>query len=232
MKKSKKSKAIGIISGGLDSTIALHKAKNKYHIPYCIFFNYGQKSYKYEKHACIKLSRKLKFKLIEIDISFISDFSKSSLTKQKKAIPRLRKKDLQNKKLLISTAHNVMVQNRNMIFISIAAGIAVELKCNKLITGFNKEEARAFPDNSKTFMKSINKTLQISLKPYKIKVISPTINMTKKQMINFAIKNRINLSTIYSCYTGRKKMCGKCESCIRLKNALEGINPKTLGINL
>ena len=232
MKKNRK-KAVVLISGGLDSTIALYKAMGKYNVVQGIFFNYGQKAYESEKEACKKLCRKLKIKFMEIDISFISKFSASSLTKASKKIPKLNEKDLQKRSLLIETASSVMVQNRNMIFISIGASISAEFGCEYLIAGFNKEEAVTFPDNSENFIKSINETLKISLKPKKVKVISPTMKMNKKDMIKYAISHKIDLSTIYSCYIGNKKMCGKCESCIRLKNALGYFkNSKILKINI
>ena len=219
--KNKPEKALIILSGGLDSTAALYMSLKNYSITCCVFFNYGQKAYKEEYKACKRLTSKLKLNLIKIDIPWPNIYSQSALTSKNIVIPELDTSDLKDKIKLKRTALQVMVYNRNMIFISIAARIAAELNCSRLITGFNREEAQTFPDNSKEFLKSINKTLNISLKPKKVKVISPTINMTKKQIVKYCLKKDYSLNTVYSCYKGERIMCGKCESCVRLRYAVE-----------
>ena len=42
----------------------------------------------------------------------------------------------------------------------------------------------------------------------------------KNDIVKLALKNNIPLNLVKSCYAGGEKHCGKCESCIRLKNAL------------
>ena len=52
------------------------------------------------------------------------------------------------------------------------------------------------------------------------KVVAPLINYDKNDIVKLALKNNIPLNLVKSCYAGGEKHCGKCESCIRLKNAL------------
>jgi 7-cyano-7-deazaguanine synthase len=52
-------------------------------------------------------------------------------------------------------------------------------------------------------------------------VKSYTINMTKKEIVRFGININAPFEYIWSCYRGGSKMCGKCESCQRLKRALK-----------
>jgi 7-cyano-7-deazaguanine synthase len=213
-------KALAVISGGLDSTIALFMAKKNYTIPYAVIFDYGHRAFRMELQACRKLVRPLSIKLFVIDLSWLSGLSASSLVSAKKTVPHLKRDDLKNMDLLKKTANSVLVQNRNMIFLSCAAGIALEKGCSALVVGFNAEEAMTFPDNSNSFVQSINETLAVSVSPRKIRVLSPVQHKKKKDIVRYAISNKISLNTVYSCYLGERLMCGACESCVRLKNAL------------
>ncbi|MCK5706118.1 MAG: 7-cyano-7-deazaguanine synthase QueC [Candidatus Aureabacteria bacterium] len=216
--------ALAVISGGLDSTVALYLALKKHKVKSAVFFNYGQKAFSLELRSCKKLTKRLGIKLFIIDLTWIRNISKSAITGCIKKTPKINKKDLNKKNITLKTANDVMVYNRNMIFISSAAAIGAENDCRYLITGFNAEEALTFPDNSCKFLDSINETLKASLKPIKIKVISPTIKMTKKDIVRNALKNDFPLDTVYSCYFGKEIMCGVCESCLRLKRALDANN--------
>ena len=168
-------KALAVISGGLDSTVSLFMAQKKYHVSCAILFHYGQKAFAMEKKACRRLTQDHKIELRIIDLKWLSNLSKSALFSGKQTIPRLTASDLKKPSALKKTAIQVMVHNRNMIFLSCAASLALEKNCHTLICGFNAEEAVTFPDNSHDFLASVNQTLALSTKPLKIRVISCTI---------------------------------------------------------
>ena len=52
-------------------------------------------------------------------------------------------------------------------------------------------------------------------------VISPLINYNKNDIVKLALDNAMPLDLVYSCYDAKKYHCGECESCTRLKKALE-----------
>src|SRR5439155_35646 len=54
------------------------------------------------------------------------------------------------------SAKAVWVPNRNGCFIEIAAAHAESMDAERLITGFNREEAATFPDNSKAYVGAVN----------------------------------------------------------------------------
>ena len=49
----------------------------------------------------------------------------------------------------------------------------------------------------------------------------------KNAELKLAIENNAPLDLIYSCYKGREFQCGECESCIRLRNALNSVDIST-----
>jgi 7-cyano-7-deazaguanine synthase in queuosine biosynthesis len=64
----RKSKAIVLLSGGLDSTANYILAKKFFDQTQPVFFNYGQRAYINEKKAALASSKFFSDKLIEIDI--------------------------------------------------------------------------------------------------------------------------------------------------------------------
>jgi 7-cyano-7-deazaguanine synthase len=115
----------------------------------------------------------------------------------------------------------VWVENRNTIFLSIAAAVAAEMDCPIVIVGFNAEEARNFPDNSELFIDSMNRVLEMGVsKP--VRVMSPTIAMSKHEIAAEGLRLDVPWHMIWSCYRDGEMMCGDCESCVRLLRAVSG----------
>ena len=126
-------------------------------------------------------------------------------------------KDLENPQ---NSAKSVWVPNRNGLFLNIAGSYADSFGYNYILIGANKEEAQTFPDNTQNFINSVNEEFQYSTMA-KPKVIAPLINYNKNDIVMLALKNNIPLELTMSCYNGGDKHCGICESCTRLKHALE-----------
>ena len=80
-----------------------------------------------------------------------------------------------------------------------------------------------FPTIQLIFIEAINKSLTYSTK-YNVSLISPTAALTKEEIVKEAILIDAPLDLIWSCYEGGEKMCGSCESCLRLRRALEAEN--------
>ncbi|MFH1452357.1 MAG: 7-cyano-7-deazaguanine synthase QueC [Armatimonadota bacterium] len=207
-------KSIVLLSSGLDSTVNLAMAKKHTKVILALTFDYGQASSKKEILNSKKLCKffKVKYKIIKLDFY-------KGLIKDKK-IPTIKLKDLNNIKLTKKTAQKIWFPNRNALFINIAAAFAEKLKADIIIAGFNKEEAKTFPDNSKEFVNCINRTLKYSALSGII-AKSYTQDLTKKEIVKLGIKLNAPFKYIWPCYKGGKKPCGACESCVRYLRALK-----------
>ena len=138
-----------------------------------------------------------------------------------KELPLLDKNELNNKIITVKSAESVWVPNRNALFINIAACFAESYKYKYIIIGANKEEGATFKDNSLEFIQAINDSLKNSANS-EIEVTAPLINYDKNEIVKLGLNLKAPFNLIYSCYnTQVKKHCGKCESCLRLKRALE-----------
>ena len=212
-------KAIVLLSGGLDSVVSLSVIKEKCTEIIALTFNYGQKSYLAEKKAAEQVSQYYKIENKVIDLDWLSVISTSSLT-TKDTIPYISKDNLDNISIAQNTAKSVWVPNRNGLFVNIAACFAEAYNYDTIIIGANKEEGTTFKDNTIEFVNAINTSLENSVNS-KIKLVAPLINMTKEEIVNIAIQQNVPLELIHSCYISEEKHCGFCESCQRLKRALE-----------
>ncbi|MCK9476088.1 MAG: 7-cyano-7-deazaguanine synthase [Candidatus Muirbacterium halophilum] len=212
-------KACVLLSGGLDSVVsAFYTQKYKAAVEFCLFFDYGQKAFIQEKKACEYYANLLNAKLYTIKLPFLKEITGTALVNTH-SVPSIDLNDLQDNSITTQSMLDVWVPNRNGLFLNIAGSFADSKNIDFIIAGFNKEEAQTFKDNSKSFINSINKCFKFST------LISPTVyspfySKDKSYMIKTALKLNIPLNRLYSCYNGYKKMCGICESCVRLKRAL------------
>ena len=208
-----KNKAIILLSGGLDSTVALSYAQKHTDcdVELALTFDYGQKSAENEIKASEKIAEHYEVSHKIIELPWLRDITNSSLVSGE-GIP--------NSDFMTSDSmKSVWIPNRNGLFLNIAASFCDSYGYNYIIFGANKEEGLTFPDNTEDFRGAINKTFEFStlLKP---KVLAPLINYNKNDIVKIAVRDAVPLEYIRSCYRLGEKHCGKCESCYHLKEAL------------
>lgn len=217
-----KNKSIILLSGGLDSVVSLALAQEFCSEIFALTFNYGQKSFQAERTASEKISKFYGIEHQVVDLPWLAEISKSSLTTGVE-VPNLSEKDLLSLETTMSSSKSVWVPNRNGLFVNIAASFAEAKNYDSIIIGANKEEASTFKDNRVEFIDAINNSLDNSLNAI-VRLIAPLIDATKKDIVNIGLDLNVPFELIHSCYVENEKHCGKCESCVRLKRALEQNN--------
>ena len=213
-------KALILLSGGLDSVVSLALLQDKFDFCYALTFDYGQKSFKKEKDSSERIAKYYNIQKHEIiKLDWLRNITQTALV-SKQEVPDIQTENLDNLSIVSQSMKNVWVPNRNGVFVNIAAAYADSFKIDYVVIGANKEEAVTFTDNSEQFIVDVNEALESSTN-YDVKVIAPLIDMDKNQIVKKAIELNVPLKDIYSCYNASEKHCGKCESCSRLKRALE-----------
>jgi len=216
---NEKKKAISVLSGGLDSTVATSCYVNDYDV-HGITFDYGQKSLNQEIKSSKEICDHFGVEHTVIDIKWLAKLGNSSLTNVNNDIPHLTFEDIDDLDVSNSTANKVWVPGRNIVFTSIASSFAEAEGAEIIIVGWDKEEAATFPDNSKEFLDSFNELIDIGTKFSKsIKIKAPLIDLNKKEIVELGEKVNAPMDISYSCYTGENEHCGLCESCVRRKRA-------------
>jgi 7-cyano-7-deazaguanine synthase len=210
----KSSKALVLFSSGLDSTYNLLKAKKSFKKVTALFFDYGQKSAAQER-ACEKLD----VEFIKIDLLWYKNLGSTLLTHGLKPTTFDSLKDISEKEKPAE-----WVPNRNGVFVNIAAAIAEAKGYQSIVIGVNLEEAGRYPDNTVEFVNRANGLFEYSTLS-KPSLISFTSDMTKtdiiKELLGLMEEYGFGKEYIWSCYDSYERMCGRCESCLRLKSALK-----------
>ena len=215
---TKINKGIILLSGGLDSLVSIAAMKTV-DFKLALTFDYGQKSFPKEEEAAKKIAEYYGIEHKIIELKWLKEITKTALVSGHK-IPELEEKNLDNLEITAQSSKNVWVPNRNGLFVNIAASFADAFDYETIVIGANKEEAATFPDNSKEFIENINNSLKYSALKH-VEVAAPLIDLNKEEIIKRAIEEDAPVELINSCYDSGDKHCGKCESCTRLKRALE-----------
>jgi len=206
---------IALLSGGLDSTLSLHLAVKKKICKLALTIDYGQISRKKEISASKNICRRYGIKHLVIELPFLKKIGKKSGLVSGK-VPEIKNLRDTSKE----SAKNVWVPNRNALFANIGASFCDAMNFKWVIMGLNGEEGMTFPDNSKEFVEKMNKLWESStlVKP---QLWVPLIDMKKDEILKTALEEKIDLFSIWACYKAGRKHCGICESCVRLKTAME-----------
>lgn len=220
--------AIILLSGGLDSVVSLAVVREQYSNILALTFNYGQKSFQAEKKSSQKIAQYYNIDHEIIELNWLSRISTSSLNTNED-IPSISYSDLDNHSEASKSAASVWVPNRNGLFVNIAACYADAYGYDNIILGANKEEGATFKDNTIDFVNSVNDAFLYSVNK-KVKLTAPLISLNKEEIVKEAVKRNVPFEYIHSCYTDGDEHCGECESCKRLKRALQ-LNNRTDIIN-
>jgi 7-cyano-7-deazaguanine synthase len=218
--------AIILCSGGIDSVTTAHFIKNqhKYQNLIILLFNYAQKSLKSERKCAKSCAKSLNANFIEIKLNELYKLS-TSLINIKGKSPNLSVKDLKDTR---NQTNNWYVPARNIIFISYALALADKIYITKkersdIFLGFKCEGNNPYPDATIGFVKEMNKLAKST--ESKPKILAPLIKMDKEDIINLAIKLKIDISKTHSCYISNVH-CGACLACQLRKAGFYWANQK------
>jgi len=202
------SKAVVPISGGLDSSVILSIASQHHDDVYAISYDYGQKHYKELLYAGCQIDN---YDNIEdhkfVDIKFLKDIAfTSSLTNDNIKVAHTRD--------VLGDAQTVnYVPFRNMMMLSIACSYAESVGANSVYHGSALVDSQAgYWDGSSEFLEQINNLTALNRKN-RIKIESPLIQLSKKEIINLGLDNGVKFKDTWTCYEGKDLACGYCTAC-------------------
>lgn len=214
-------KAIGLISGGLDSCVALALAlEDGMEVIGTLNINYGQKHVREVRSARLISQHYQIPQHWALDIShLIKHIQKgSALLNPEEAIPLDRRMSEMTARVPRS-----YVPGRNTLFLSISQSFAEVHNADKIIVGFNAVDYSGYPDCRPIFVEAWNHLAKYATKRgYEndpIEVYAPIINMSKSSVVYHGVRLDAPLDKTWSCYEGREKACGRCDSCIIRKTA-------------
>ncbi len=200
-------KAVVVLSGGQDSTLALTLAIKKYGAKEVstITFDYGQRhavEVKYAKRIAQHFG--VKNKCVKLD--FYSKLTDNALFNPKAKITKKKG----------AKCPTTVVEGRNAFFLLAAAVWAKTLGARAIYTGVSEADFSGYPDCREQFVRAMEKSIVLAL-DYQVKIVTPFMHKTKKDEWVLAkrlgIMDFIKTKTV-TCYNGIPGAgCGKCPAC-------------------
>lgn len=201
--KIEKTKAIIILSGGMDSTTLLYDVINQGYEVKALGFNYGQK-HKRELECAQKTCDKLGIEYRILDLSVLNQVAPSALTREDWKVPEGHYEDKNMKQ--------TVVPNRNMVLLSLATAYAISNDATKLFYGAHAGDHSIYPDCRKEFIDKMGDVIKIC--DWKsVDLEAPYWNIDKGDIAIKGIKLGVDYSLTHTCYNGLEKACGKCGAC-------------------
>ncbi len=205
-------RAVVLVSGGLDSCVTAALAAQDYKMAF-LHVNYGQRTELRELKAFKDIADYYGVELRLIaDISYLKEIGGSSLTDP-------------------TTPHNLFksgipssyVPFRNTHLLAIATSWAETIAARAIFIGAVEQDSSGYPDCRSDYFRTFNELLERGTRPEThIKVLTPLIELKKKDIIKMAIRLKAPIHLTWSCYYKSRKACGTCDSCIlRLKGFKE-----------
>jgi 7-cyano-7-deazaguanine synthase len=203
--------AIVALSGGMDSCVTAAIANKEYELA-LFHSNYGQRTEKRELKSFNEIADyyNIKRRLV-IDFSHLAQIGGSSLTDKN---IRVKEANLKNESIPDSY---VPFRNANILAACMSWGEVI--KADAIFVGAVNEDSSGYPDCRPEFFSAFEKMADIGTKPEtKIKIVTPIINFSKKEIVLKGMELNAPLHLTWSCYQEEEEACGKCDSCaLRLR---------------
>lgn len=210
-------KALVICSAGLDSTVAAKVMKDRGYDLTLLHFKYRHRAERREAEAVERLAAFLGCNVIFVDSTVFKDVIRHSrLTETLEEIVK------DGEGLAGAEFAHEWVPARNLIFLSIAAGIAEGHGYDTIALGNNLEEAGAYPDNEMIFVQKLNEVLPYATNLQKrVRIEMPVGNLMKHEIVKMGIEIGAPLHLTWSCYEGGETHCGTCGPCFMRRMGFE-----------
>lgn len=207
-------KALVLFSGGLDSTVCLAKAVDKYGADevLALSISYGQK-HKKEIEASERVAAHYGVRRITLDLGEI--FWGSTCTLLEGADGEIPHEDYADQLQKTSgAAVSTYVPYRNGLFLSSAASMALCHGCEVIYYGAHADDAagNAYPDTSEAFNRAIADAIRIG-SGEALHVEAPFISQSKADVVAEGMRLHAPFELTWSCYEGHEKACGLCGTC-------------------
>lgn len=212
------SRAVALLSGGLDSSTVLAMALEASDSVTALSFVYGQRhGRELESARALASHYGVEHVVTHLDLGIFD----SSLTRWDQDIPKGRSTEE-----MADEIPSTYVPARNLIMLSVAAGLCESIGADRIYIGANSVDYSGYPDCRPDFFRAFEEVLRqgtkagVSGRP--ISIATPIIAMSKAEIVRQALRLQVPLHLTWSCYAGGEKACGLCDSCqLRLKGFQE-----------
>ena len=206
--------SVVLLSGGLDSTTTLAMALREGDAV-ALTFDYGQRHSR-EVERARRIAEHYGIQQIVFPL-YLQGFS-SALIKRGDEIPD----GVEVRDEIPAT----YVPARNILFLSIALGVAESIGADSIHIGVNAVDYSGYPDCRPEFIEAFQRMADVGTKTgvegRAPRIRTPILNMSKGEIVSAGTEMNVPWELTWSCYRGGEKACGRCDTCLhRLKGFRE-----------
>ncbi|MCX7632263.1 MAG: 7-cyano-7-deazaguanine synthase QueC [Turneriella sp.] len=207
--------AVVLLSGGLDSTTCLYKAREEGFSPLALSFDYGQR-HRLELNAAAKIAARLNIPhvVLAVDLRSIGGSALTDTIPVPKGGEHLKQKDQ------IPVTY---VPARNLVFLSLAYALAEARSAAAIFIGANAIDYSGYPDCRPDFISAFTEAARLATKAGRSgqapTIHTPLIALSKAEIAKEALRLGVPLADTWSCYDPELRgnmywPCRNCDSCL------------------
>lgn len=203
-------RALVLVSGGLDSTVALWWAASEGYEPVALTAQYPRRPRGEIKATREILAASPAQEQHEVDLPFLAEAADI---------------DARSGGSRFAGAPPGYVPFRNALLYSVAAFHAQALACRIIVGGHNREDAALYPDAGHAFFDELQSVLDRGawrgggVAPPKL--VMPLLQFDRDEVLALGTQLGAPLHSTWSCYEDLEAPCGVCPACMRRGSATD-----------
>jgi 7-cyano-7-deazaguanine synthase len=205
MPTSKQSRAVVLLSGGMDSCVCAALAARDYEAA-AVHISYGQRTEERERQSFLAICQRLKIhdKLM-VRNEALRAIGGSALTDDAIDVPEAEE--------VGPGVPVTYVPFRNAHFLAVAVSWAEVLGAEKVYIGAVEPDSSGYPDCRPAYYKAFNEVVKTGTKDGLIETVTPLIAMRKADIVRLGLELGAPFDLTWSCYSREDRACGICDSC-------------------
>lgn len=213
-------KVVVLVSGGMDSVVALYDAIKEHEVAAVLSFEYGSKHNAREIPCATWHAAHLGLLHEVVTLDFIGRCFTSDLLQSGGEIPDGHYEEANMKQ--------TVVPFRNGILLSVAAGFAESAGAGGVVIAAHSGDHAIYPDCREAFMLAQAEAIRVGTYAG-IELLRPFINLRKEDIASRGAELGVDLARTWSCYKGAEIHCGTCGTCVERREAfiLSGVKDPT-----
>ncbi len=207
------SRALVVLSGGLDSTVCTALATRDHGEVQALTFDYGQR-HRVELDAARRVAAHYAVPHLVVHLDTAA-WGGSALTDPSIPVPEAGGGAAAPVTDEIPVTY---VPARNLIFLAVAVGVAEARDLDAVYLGVNALDYSGYPDCRPEFLESFRRTATLALKRgvegRPVDVRTPLVELAKADIVRLGASLEAPLRLSWSCYRGQARPCGRCDACV------------------
>jgi 7-cyano-7-deazaguanine synthase len=210
MARSTKSRAVVLLSGGMDSCVCAALAARDYAAA-ALHVSYGQRTEARERQSFQAICQRLNIHdTLLVRNESLRAIGGSALTDESIAVPT-------GDPAAHTPAQEIPVTYvpfRNAHFLAVAVSWAEVLGAEKIFIGAVEQDSSGYPDCRPAYYEAFNQVIQTGTKAGTIEIVTPLIRLRKAEIVRLGLELGAPFDLTWSCYSRQDQACGVCDSCV------------------